>query len=185
MNKKLIKTSIEEIANYWKKNNTISETQLNFDWCDAHTHCWNCGDNKYSESDRVRLERAHIIPESLGGDDIPSNYVLLCKECHRQAPNTCDKENMWEWIKENKKSISFYNTSKFQEVISILEQKEKFIFFEKVKDINLFEKLLTIEFEKISRHAFDNFNTSTLYFLLRNLVKENEKKLYEKTDYQI
>jgi hypothetical protein len=183
MNKKLIKTSIEEIANYWKKNNTISETQLNFDWFDAHTHCWNCGDNKYSESDRVRLERAHIIPESLGGDDIPSNYVLLCRECHRQAPNTCDKENMWDWIKDNKKSISFYDTYRFQEVISILELKEDFIFIEKVKDINLFEKLLAIEFEKVSWHAFEKYNISTLYFLLKNLIKQNENKLYGKTDY--
>jgi hypothetical protein len=90
---------------------------------------------------------------------------------------------MWEWIKDNKKLISFYDTNRYQEVISILEQKENFIFFEKVKDTDLFEKLLTIEFEKVSWHAFEKFNISTLYFLLRNLIKKNENKLYGKTDY--
>lgn len=33
------------------------------------------------------LERAHIIPKSRGGTDDPSNFVLLCSQCHHENPN--------------------------------------------------------------------------------------------------
>ena len=33
------------------------------------------------------LERAHIIPKSRGGSDDPSNFVLLCSQCHHENPN--------------------------------------------------------------------------------------------------
>ena len=74
---------------------------MNVDRCEAETHCWRCGCEK-------NLERCHIVPDSLGGEDAPSNIVLLCKRCHADGPNVSDPEIMWDWIKAYK--IPYYET---------------------------------------------------------------------------
>ena len=50
------------------------------------------------------LEKCHIIPFALGGNDDPSNLVLLCKECHKLNPNTKDEKLYWLWMKSVKDS---------------------------------------------------------------------------------
>ena len=63
--------------------------------CDADvmdTHCWRCGYERYTE-------RCHVIPDALGGEDIPSNYRLLCSDCHLEAPNVNDPDEMDNWIR--------------------------------------------------------------------------------------
>jgi len=105
--KKSIKTSKEEIAEYWKGK--IYETDLNFDWEDALDVCWNCGQERSKG-----IEKCHIIAASLKGKDKPENFVLLCRSCHNQAPNCSSKEIMWDWIKANRTVTGFYETY-FQE----------------------------------------------------------------------
>ena len=54
--------------------------------------CVVCGAEKH-------LEKCHLIPDCLGGDNTPDNLILLCHEHHRQAPNTCvDKDIMLDWV---------------------------------------------------------------------------------------
>lgn len=86
-----IKTTKREIIEYYLNNIPINEIDLNFDWSEADQVCWNCGD--YSNT-----ERCHIIPNSLDGDDIPKNYVLLCNECHIDAPNTNNSNIIWVFL---------------------------------------------------------------------------------------
>ena len=97
--RKSIKTTISQSVDYWSKR--IDECGLSVDWAEAHTHCWRCGCER-------NLERCHIIPDSLGGEDAPRNIVLLCKRCHADGPNVTDPEIMWDWIKAY--SVPFYNT---------------------------------------------------------------------------
>lgn len=85
-----IKTPLSEIIAYWSKH--VNESGLSVDWSEAENHCWRCGCKK-------NLERCHIIPNSLGGKDEPSNLVLLCKRCHAEDPNVADPEIMWDWIR--------------------------------------------------------------------------------------
>ncbi|MFJ8033142.1 HNH endonuclease [Streptomyces sp. NPDC096032] len=47
---------------------------------------------------RASLERAHIIPSSLGGSDDVSNLLLLCKPCHQESPDWVDPAQMARWI---------------------------------------------------------------------------------------
>jgi hypothetical protein len=94
-----IKTKTSDIVQYWEVN--TSECGLGVDFAEAHERCWRCG---Y----KLPLERCHIIPASLGGEDIPSNYVLLCSQCHREAPNVTDPEFMWIWIRST--CLPFYDT---------------------------------------------------------------------------
>ena len=94
-----IKTSQQEIVDYWTRHE--DECGLAVDWVEAHERCWRCG---Y----RSRLERCHIIPHSLGGLDTPSNLVLLCCRCHREAPNVADPRFMWIWLRAT--WVPFYDT---------------------------------------------------------------------------
>lgn len=54
------------------------------------------------------MQRCHIIPQSLGGNDEPANLVLLCTRCHIDAPNVESKTFMWDWIRAN--GTSLYDT---------------------------------------------------------------------------
>ena len=55
-----IKTTVEQAVDYWSRR--IDECGLSVDWSEANTRCWRCGCEK-------NLERCHIIPDALGGED--------------------------------------------------------------------------------------------------------------------
>lgn len=168
-------TSINAIAEYWINNSNICETELNFDWCDAYTHCWNCGDDKYSKSTkRVYLERCHIIARALGGLDTAGNYVLMCKECHTQAPNTSNPNDMWDWIKSNYIPFSFSNTYRLRKALVLFKQNEGYSFFDKIVCMKNFANALQSEMSKISTHGC-KINESTYYFMLKSIVKKQVK----------
>ena len=92
------KTTKEE-CDYWFSR--INESEFSVDASEASERCWRCGYKR-------NLERCHIIPKSLGGKDVPSNYVLICRRCHLENPNVADSDIMWDWLKAYKES--FYDT---------------------------------------------------------------------------
>lgn len=87
---KKIKTTKSEICNFWKPSLEAGTTSVTFK--QAPTHCWRCGIKK-------RLDRCHIVPHSKGGQDCPSNFILLCKHCHFDNPNLDNPEIIWDWLK--------------------------------------------------------------------------------------
>lgn len=50
----------------------------------------------------ARLERAHLKAHSLGGTSDPSNIVLICRTCHREAPDWDDPAEMLAWVQHRK-----------------------------------------------------------------------------------
>lgn len=90
--------SHQEIVDYWIKRE--SECGLGVDWAEAIERCWRCG---YGS----RLQRCHIVPDSLGGLNEPSNLVLLCGRCHREAPNVADTRMMWICLRTS--CVPFYD----------------------------------------------------------------------------
>ena len=90
------RTLINEIVDYWASR--IDECDLSVDWSEAEEYCWNCGSPK-------ELTRCHIVPHSLGGKDEPSNFVVLCRRCHEEAPNVEDPRIMWDWLVAHKSSL--------------------------------------------------------------------------------
>ena len=140
MGKRTIKTKIEDIVAWGKAN--IDECGYGVDVADMSTHCWRCGHND------VGLERAHVIPDSLGGPDIPSNYRLLCAGCHAEAPNVDDPDEMDNWIRST--CISVYN--RFWPMREILDE----------------------EYEKASWH----FGQRTMNNSTRRWIYEQVKKRY-------
>lgn len=78
-----------EIVDYWTSRE--SECGLGVDWAEADERCWRCGYKSV-------LHGCHIVPDSLGGPNAPSNLVLLCGRCHREGPNVADARFMWIWM---------------------------------------------------------------------------------------
>ena len=93
-----ISASLREVVNYWSSRE--SECGLGVDWAEAEQRCWRCG---YASA----LQRCHIVPDSLGGVSDPSNLVLLCARCHREAPNVADPRLMWIWMRTS--CVPFYD----------------------------------------------------------------------------
>lgn len=89
----------QEIVNYWTSHQ--SECDLSVDWAEAEKRCWRC-------SEKRKLQRCHIIPRTLGGGESPSNLILLCGQCHSEAPNVNDSEFMWTWLRAH--AAPFYGT---------------------------------------------------------------------------
>ena len=94
-----IKTTKEQIVDYWIGHE--DECGLSVDFAEAHERCWRCGCKR-------GLARCHIIPDSLGGRDTPSNFVLLYSRCHLDNPNVADPEVMWDWLRAY--AVPFYDT---------------------------------------------------------------------------
>ena len=86
-----MKRKHQDLVDYWELK--INESHMGVDWAEAYDHCWRCGDGV---SNTKRLERCHIIPDSLGGLNKPENLVLLCNFCHNEAPDVLDKDIMWD-----------------------------------------------------------------------------------------
>lgn len=166
---KEIKTTREDICNYWFSR--IEESEFSVDASEALERCWRCGSKR-------NLERCHIISRSLGGEDVPSNYVLLCKRCHLENPNVEDPEIIWDWLKAYKEN--YYDTfwinraleeytriykTKFQDDIApfyqYLTAKEAKEFFEK-------------EMDNCATHHFGQayLNSATIAGLMRILIKK-------------
>ena len=94
-----IKTTKKQIIE-WGMNN-IYEGDFPVDNADMDTRCWRCGYKRDTE-------RCHVIPHSLGGEDTPSNYRLLCPECHVEGPNVNDPDAMDKWIRST--GVGTYDT---------------------------------------------------------------------------
>lgn len=177
-----IKTTKEEIVQYWEK--IEDECNINIDWLDAKERCWRCG---Y----KANLQRCHIIPEALGGKDEPSNLVLLCERCHIDAPNVESKTFMWDWIRANG-SISYLSFWKYRSVFyntfwKIKAQKEyEFIYhktyIQELKDRDIlspsdFDIFYNIPIGRSVNHfAHPWKNDSTNAGLLRMRLEEYDKK---------
>ncbi len=44
------------------------------------------------------LDKCHVIPLSLGGGDVLSNIVILCKDCHNANPNGVNEKEYFKWM---------------------------------------------------------------------------------------
>lgn len=185
MAREKIKTSREEIVNYWSSR--VCESDLGIDWAEAHERCWRCA---YESS----LERCHIIPVSLGGDDIASNFVLLCKRCHIENPNISNKKIMWDWLKAH--GVTFYDTywiirgqEEYEKIYGINYNKESNALMTKIfgatidnNEIhnsyrNEIEGILKSKMKETSYHfGHPYLNSATLAGLLRIGLEEMAKR---------
>ncbi|ADY57466.1 HNH nuclease [Syntrophobotulus glycolicus DSM 8271] len=162
-----IKTNNQEIVDYWFSR--VDECGLSVDAAEAHERCWRCG---YE----APLERCHIIPDSLGGEDTPSNLVLLCHRCHLENPNVTDPEIMWDWIRAY--GTSFYDA--FWMLQGIKEYQiiygrsfEEELKEQKIDDEERFKRLFQEEIKKTTFHyGHPYLNSATIAGVMRIILKK-------------
>ncbi len=171
-NRKTIKTTPKQIVNYWKEH--LSDHMIGVEWEDATEYCWRCAYKR-------RLQRCHIIPDSLGGKDEPSNMVLLCETCHSEGPNVDDPEVMWEWISAYR--VPFYDTFWTIQGMKEYEYIYGATMEQDVSDIlalagagELSKEEIKKYIEKVTPHSSIHFgqiypNAATIAGMLRTMVK--------------
>lgn len=127
-----VKTPHFEIFNYWKdkiiEENGNVTTNISSAGIDVVTDwgepcCWGCGKpiiGSYEESlsstenidfsklwndkkVKSKLNRCHIVPGALGGEDAPHNLFLLCGGCHITSPDTKNARSFYRWVFSQRK----------------------------------------------------------------------------------
>lgn len=143
--RKSIKTSKVAVAEYWlgteegRRRFPGNAALIDF----GEPSCFACGFQATRVDEppeiwqvwsKAVLDRAHLIPRTLGGDDEAPNLVLLCSDCHRDAPNVGDSRYMLEWM-GRRESFFSRRIAMFQRAIDTggLE-REYAILAEEVKD---------------------------------------------------
>lgn len=51
---------------------------------------------------KSKLNRCHIKPNALGGEDSPENLFLMCEECHVLSPDTTNRAAFLRWVYDRK-----------------------------------------------------------------------------------
>lgn len=87
--------SVRSINSYWLHRGLPEGVTPVYDA--GEPSCFACG---WHDDDKLTfgLERAHVIPRSVGGGDDPENLALLCSKCHKEAPDTLDADWFWRWV---------------------------------------------------------------------------------------
>ncbi len=81
-----------------------------------------------------KLQKAHIVPSALGGDEAPKNMFCLCSECHKESPDTIYRQEFFKWIYNRRK-----NPKRRRLILDAIKQceKEGILPLFSVNDINL------------------------------------------------
>lgn len=66
--------------------------------CGLHLPAWVVPTSYRLRWNKSALHRCHIVPRSLGDADNPSNLVLMCASCHRDAPDHTDENVLFNWM---------------------------------------------------------------------------------------
>src|SRR5277367_3584541 len=151
--------SHKAIVDYWARRE--DECGLSVDWSEAEERCWRCG---Y----KSRLQKSHIIPESQHGPSIPSNLVLLCGRCHREAPNVADLRFMWIWLRAS--CVPLYDTYWTERGIQEFERifgRKPFTSpeFERITEKQVLKLLRFVSNKATVHFGVGHWNPSTMAFM--------------------
>jgi len=138
-----MKTKRSDIAKYWGSlyyRHLVKKDLPNYKGPHVDSimvECFSCGRESSKmnraghERDSLRvkgwdfatdLNRCHLVPASAGGKDEPSNYVLMCDECHDECPDCVDIDLMLNWINKGKNR---YTQKILTSIKSIMGDDEK------------------------------------------------------------
>lgn len=109
------------IASQYFSKSDSSKVQINHHYDSGEPFCMACGyyrnPEKVDKKEHERtytcwnraefLEKCHIIPLALGGEDDIGNLILLCESCHKESPDTTSIRSFQIWI--DSKSENTYN----------------------------------------------------------------------------
>lgn len=127
------------------------------------TKIWNFSTVKSS------LERAHIVPKAITGNNDVSNIFLLCKDCHKQSPDHANETHFYRFIyNQSKRYIQGINIQDFNDFYQNAKVEEIHFDLSDFKEID-------INSERINTHGFD-MSPTTILSEIMEVLKENQKK---------
>lgn len=101
------------IAEYWieweRSHNQLPPWDSGgWDWgeaacmaCGYWAESWDVPKDPMQSWNRAKgLDRCHVVPAALGGGDDVSNFVLMCRACHTDAPDTEHPQVLYDWMKQ-------------------------------------------------------------------------------------
>lgn len=150
----------KKIWQYWIDNGIqrgLDDTRY-YNACDFNV-CVCCG------RESSTLERAHVIPHSLGGSNDVSNYILLCSKCHRESPDIADESALIEWMNEQPTELE--NTLRI-----IRHEMDK---YNKENQVAVDEALIKEIFRELNKKAgahSGRFSDATKVYILREALKK-------------
>lgn len=160
--------------------------------------CWGCGKPVYGIEDillnnkstliniwnndivRGYLHKCHIFAKQFGGKESPNNLFLLCKECHKESPDTVNPKNFfcWVWNKRNNGGYigefakGIEDTAKYMKIdLNYLASK-----FNENYSWNDITIVIKNAIKKSGMHGFEISKSTYYYCILDELKKfiENE-----------
>ncbi|MBT1868804.1 HNH endonuclease [Enterobacter mori] len=148
------------IWQYWIDNGIqrgLDDTRYD-NACDFNV-CVCCG------RESSKLERAHIIPHSLGGNNDVSNYILLCSKCHRESPDIANESAFIEWMN--------YQPTEMESLLRLIQQEMDKYNKETQMTVNeIFIKETFSElFKKAGTHG-GRYSDATKVYIIREALKE-------------
>lgn len=144
----------------------------------------------YSRKDvKHVLQRAHIRPNALQGEDVPSNLMLLCGRCHEDAPDIVSKRLFLKWIFKRRKEGNLYHRCRTQ-AMEILKNEYgiKMPIFDLETALNrtrinthggrLCESTITYDFvyDALLRSALNEEHEKMFKFMLEEKIREIKSK---------
>lgn len=99
---------------------------------------------------KSRIQRCHIIAESLNGTEDVSNLFLMCKNCHAESPDTTNYDAFIRWVYNRRERYSFGVDMKSLISGVVLEVTQRGLSFEDIaKNINF-------DYEEFSEYVLKN-----------------------------
>ena len=123
---------------------------------------------------KSNLQRAHIIPALLGGEDRPDNLLLLCHRCHRDSPDVSDKRMILKWVFYRRQQPS-YELLRFSKALQILEKDYDMplpLFSDKVFDKNNFLK-------RVGTHGGSIPDSTLIAYYISDALEEKDRQQAE------
>lgn len=185
-----------------KKEGFIDTIPVIEDW--GEPMCWayskpiigdyekKCEHSSYTRKDEKRLwsdkevkselNRCHIFPAALGGEDSPRNLFLMCESCHALSPDGRNKEGFFRWVYRQRKRKKYEETMKLvDEELNDRGLPSSFDMFKQCTNININDGAEYMA-ERASTHGAKIVLSTIVVAAADWLEKKYRQAIAEKTD---
>jgi hypothetical protein len=97
----------KKMPTHWQiaKANAGLLWDLGFGLDEARQTCWSCCAEGDGAPGLGWLQRAHVVAKSAGGGNDPSNFFLLCGQCHREQPDGAPRAAQEAWLRRRESQV--------------------------------------------------------------------------------